>query len=159
MCDGQPFFFSVNFMVFAIKFLLGVIFYDSILNVMAIFIDLFKHKLPLFIPLSHIYQESFTIDSVSFSSQSNYIKNIMFRENNFFDNLKYFIFYATNNRKENEDLEKIFEFILFCLLVVLPFYCLHHYWNNLMDKKRVILDYNFKFLVELISYNSFYLFL
>jgi len=152
LCSSQPYFFSVNFVVFGIKFLINTIMYDLISNIFVTFIDLFKHKLSLLIPISHIYQESFIYNSMPFSSHNNFIKNLIFKENYFYDNLNYFIFYGTTKNIIEEDASQLCEIIVFFLAVVLPFISLHNYWETFFDKKRIILNKNFKFLVQSIFF-------
>ena len=151
---SQPYVFTVNFFIFGIKFLFSTLFYDGLVTMFVYFIDFFKHKLSLFIPISHIYQESFTFNSMSFASHSNFIKNLLFRENSFFDNFQYLIFFETSNNVENQDLDKMTEIFLFFIANLLPFYCLHKYWNMLYERKKVILNYHFKLLVFFFNFNK-----
>lgn len=154
--SSQPYFFSVNFVVFGIKFLINTVFYDIISHIFVTFIDFFKHKLSLLIPISHIYQESYTYNSLSFSSHNNFIKNVIFKENNFFDNLNYFIFHGTTKSLIEEDTSQICEIIVFIIAVILPFISLHKYWKTFFNKRKIILDKNFKFLVKInFFFNSF----
>lgn len=74
------------------------------------------------------------------------MKNIIFKENYFFENTQHFIFYYYD-QNESDDFNKLIELMIFLIVVLLPFLAIHRAWISLEEKKKVVLDYNFKFLV------------